>query len=349
MLETPQESRPVYRPTGKVRWLIFLPGLVLTATVAIAMAWCLWWAFARGFYWILFAPLVASFPVVGIWYLVLRWSHCRSRFLAAAASAALGLLLYLGYYQIGLIQEIGLQNAHRVDLLPQYVQFRMQTDELRDDIGRPAPVPPRPHEPGLFAHVFKWFFFIIELIVVVSLFLTIAQRCGSRAYCELCGRWMKSEKLNLPPGLGVPLWVSLEAGNHADVHDRLSTMPPRSGLGCTLIVEHCPDCATAGRRPPVYLTMVDFMTPGQPQPKLGSPSGPRFSLINQPGTRTLVNHAALRPAEVAVLAPSFPALNTLLAAHPALFADARSSVAEIAREARRPRRSGPFELPGSSP
>jgi hypothetical protein len=45
MIDNSQESRAVYRPSGKVDWIKFLPGLVATGAVAIVMAWCLFMAF----------------------------------------------------------------------------------------------------------------------------------------------------------------------------------------------------------------------------------------------------------------------------------------------------------------
>ena len=40
-METAQQVRAVYRPSGKVNGLKFLAGLPLAALSAIAMAWCL--------------------------------------------------------------------------------------------------------------------------------------------------------------------------------------------------------------------------------------------------------------------------------------------------------------------
>ncbi len=95
-MDRTQQSRAFYRPSGHVNWLKFLPGLLASAGVAIAMAWCLFWALQRGFYLIFFAPLIAALPVAGLWYLVLTWSHCRNKGIAAVISVILGSVLYLG-------------------------------------------------------------------------------------------------------------------------------------------------------------------------------------------------------------------------------------------------------------
>jgi hypothetical protein len=78
------------------------------------------------------APLIASLAVGGVWYLVLRWSLCRNKTIATVISVILALLLYLGYYHIGLLQIIGVRKAHRIDLLPRYVHFGIKTDVARD-------------------------------------------------------------------------------------------------------------------------------------------------------------------------------------------------------------------------
>ena len=149
---------------------------------------------------------MASFAVLGVWYLVLTWSHCRNKWVAATTSLLLALMLYLGYYQIGLIEVVGVQNAHRIDLLPLYVQFRMKTDVSRD-MHRPVVKQVRRQEPGLFQEAINWFCFGSELLFVIGLFVAVGQRRTARAFCEPCGRWMESEVLTLPPGIGAALGV----------------------------------------------------------------------------------------------------------------------------------------------
>src|SRR4051812_42085096 len=95
------------------------------------MAWCLSWALDRGFYWIFVAPMLAALVVACVWRLVLIGSHCRNRGVATLGSLVLGLLLYLGYYHIGMLQLVGPRHARRIDMLPRYIQFRMKTDMAR--------------------------------------------------------------------------------------------------------------------------------------------------------------------------------------------------------------------------
>ena len=89
-------SRTVYRPSGRVDWSRFLPGVLAAGAVAVAMAWCLYFAFRAGFYLIFLAPLVAALAVGGVWYLVLSWSHCRNKWASDLAAAMLGGLVGAG-------------------------------------------------------------------------------------------------------------------------------------------------------------------------------------------------------------------------------------------------------------
>ena len=329
MLNNPQESRAVYRHSGKVDWLKFLPGLVVTAGVAIVMAWCLFWAYTQGFYWLLFAPMAASFPVIGVWYLVLKWSHCRNRSLAAATSIILAMVLYFGYYQVGVIEAVGVQNAHRIDLLPSYIQFRMKTDVVTDLHDR-APAQGRRKEPGIVGQALNWCFFGGELVLVIGLVAAMGQRGTSKAYCESCGRWAKSETLKLQPGAAAAFWDAMQAGNYRDVQDRLKSTTGLNGIVGSITVEQCPTCPASGRSPAVFLTVSDVAAPGS-RGALGRLGGPRFNLTNHLGVRTFVDHAVLRPDEIGVVSSSFPGLGSTIAAHPELFADARRAASEISR------------------
>ena len=208
MTDAPLESRASYRTSGRVRWSRFFPGSFMTAVVAAIMAWCLFWVFQRGFYLIFVAPLLASAAVAGVWYLVLTWSHCRNPRLNRVSSLALALLLYLGYYYVGLVHVVGIQRADRIDLLPRYVQFRMKTDVAHD----PRHVNPKracAQGPDRVQRAFNWVFFGSELIVVLGVIVSVGHSCVSRAYCESCSQWMKSETLKLPAGVGTWLWDAL--------------------------------------------------------------------------------------------------------------------------------------------
>jgi hypothetical protein len=336
MIDAVSQSRAAYRPSGKVNWFKFFPGLAVAAGAAVVMAWCLYFALQRGFYLIFLAPVIASLPVAGVWYLVLIWSHCRNKVVAAVTSLALALLLYLGYYEIGLLHLIGVQNAHRIDMLPRYVQFRMRTDVAQDMHGPNVKRAGRP-QPDRVLQTFNWFLFGGELLAGVGILVAVSQYCASRAYCEPCGKWMKSETLKLPPGSGATVWSSLQGGKYAEVQERLTNTSRQSAIGCTLTVEHCPGCPAEARSQAAYLTVKDVPVPGT-RDRIADKIGSLFKPKPSAGLRTLVDHAVLYPEEVGALAATFPSLKRSIEAHPSQFVEARLAEREIgrAREAQMP-------------
>jgi hypothetical protein len=344
-MDTPEQPRAAYRPSGKVSWLRFLPGLAVTAGLAVVMAGCLFFAFQSGFYLILIAPLLATFPVAGVWYIVLTRSRCRNRAVAVGTSVVLALLLYLGYYYVGLVQIIGIANAGRIDLLPNYVRFRMKTDVARDahhmgDRNRPQ----APAGPDVVRQAFNWCFFGLELLTVTGTLIGAGAKASSKAFCEACGRWMKSETLVLLPGLGAPLWDSLQRGDFAEVESvGLTRTAAQNAAGCQVTIDYCPECPAENSSPAVYLTLKDLAGSGQGGATAPG-EGPITRLIVPPalrsggvdGLRTLVDRAALRPKEIGALAVALPGLRKTIEAQPNLFAEAQSAVRDIQREQRSP-------------
>ncbi len=265
MMETSQPSRAVYRPSGKVNWFKFLPALVVSSGAAMVMAWCLSWAFQKGLYLIAVAPMIASLVVVVVWLRALRWSHCRNRMVATVVSFMLALLLYLGYYHVGLVQLAGVQNAHRINVLPRYVQLRMQTDVARN-VGDAIGGFSAERQPDRIGQALNWFCFGAEILLVIGVFVVLAPLFVSQAYCERCGRWMKSEALKLPPGAGELVWDALQGGRYADVHEHLARTSSHTTIGCAVEVEHCPACAAEERSQAAYLTVKDVCSPGTREP-----------------------------------------------------------------------------------
>jgi len=329
MVDTPRETRAAYRPSGKAHWFTFLPGLVVTAGAAVVMAWCLYAALQKGFYLIFVAPIIASLVVAGVWYLVLTWSHCRNQWVAGLMSVGLGLLLYLGYYEVGLLDMFGPRIARRIDLLPRYIQFRMKTDVARDVHFRNDKNAVQ-QGPDRVQQAFNWFFFGGELLIVIGIIAGAGQHCTSKVYCETCGKWMKSESLKLPPGSGSTLWDFLQGGQYTQAQERLGNTSRQSAIGCVLTVEHCPACPAEGRSQAVYLTVKDVPTPGVRYP-LAEKVASLFKPKPTAGLRTLVNRIALRPDEVGALAAAFPGLKSSIELHPKLFPEAQSAVREIGR------------------
>jgi len=315
MQDNATTARNVYVPSGNLNWFRFLTGLLLSAATAGLMACCLFFAYQKGLYFMLIAPILASLPAIGVWYLALTQAHCRNKRIAGIASVALALLLYFGYYYLGLLQIVGLRHADRVDLLPQYIHLRIKTDVLRE---AHMPQAAQPKKPGVVDEVFNWFFFGSELIIVVALFAGTGVTRASRAYCECCGKWMERETLKLPSGQGAELWSALERGDAANVRRALANTSRKEAAAGSVTVECCPTCAAEGLPADVFFSVQDVPLPGARVPirtRVAWLFKPRYA----PKLRDIASHAALDPREVVLVAPAFSKLKALIAAQPASF------------------------------
>ena len=142
-METAEDRRAVYRPSGKLNGLKFLAGLLLAALSAIAMAWCL----QERSRWILPDLPRAADRIAGGrgvcsdlpgLVAVPQSGHCdRDRRHA-------GLLLYLGYYHMGLIRTDRRRETHSLDLRIRSNSERRWPDAPSIRTLRPA---------GLLAHL----------------------------------------------------------------------------------------------------------------------------------------------------------------------------------------------------
>ncbi len=303
MQGTSAATRAVYRPSGKVRGSQFLLGFLASAAVAIVMAWCLAFSLRKGFYFYCLVPLLASLPVLGVWFASLSWSHCRNKTLATGASIVLAALLYFGYFHFALLDLIGIRNVQRVDLLPHYVRMRMQTDVPQDlRFAQPA----RRQPPGIIDEVFNWMFFAFDLATVTAVTVLLGRYCVSRAYCESCDTWMKRATLKLAPGQGTKVWQALQAG---DVHaiPRMLAAAPNGAASGELSVAHCPVCQAEGGLQVVYLTVKDVPLSGARIP-IQTQAAAFFKPRHTVRLQSLANHVVLDPDEVQALVPMFPAL-----------------------------------------
>ncbi|WP_165235508.1 hypothetical protein [Aquisphaera insulae] len=329
-MDTPDAPRDVYRPSGKVGWSRFVPGLLAAGGVAAALAWLLNAVLNKGFYLIFVAPFFAALMLGGFWFLVLGWSHCRNTRLAATASVVLALVLYLGYYHVGLLQLIGYENAHRVDILPRYVQFRMKTDVARNahDVGAKR----RPQVgPNGVQQAFNWFFSGVELLGVIAVLTATGVTRSSRAYCESCGRWMESETQKLPPGMAATSWEAMAAGDLVNAPGPSPGPAPANVPHGLLTVEHCPSCPASGRASVAYLTVKDVPLPGRPDPMTAKLAA-AFKPKPVAGLRTLADHVALEPEEVGAFARTFPGLGRTIEANPGLFAREHEAAHRLAAD-----------------
>lgn len=311
MLDVSEEARASYRPSGNVNWMVFVPGFVIALAAAIIMGCSLQLAYRMGFYFPIFAPLLASLGLFLVWASVLGKSHCRNRGLAIACSNLLGLVLYLSYFHAGVVQVVGLENLHRVDLLPQHISFRMQNDEMRTVTDWFFAHPDGGPGGGLLfvRQVLNWLNFAIELSLVISLVVMIGAVRASKVYCESCGKWAKQEEINVPLtfGIGVLVWDALRAGNLAELQGYLARGWDQRSACCSLTIERCTDCYAHSYVSPVYLSITE---PRVARNGVGIDPNV-WSRVNTKPTWfavKIIDQITLRSQEIATLAATVPSL-----------------------------------------
>jgi hypothetical protein len=305
---TPLSDRPRYAPRAPVDWRL-LPALVaVPAVAALALGWVLKTLFVHGWYLIILAPMVAAVMLAGVVAFSVGFTKCRSRLLAGGVGIVSALLLYFGYYHFCLIDFLPPGLEYRVDLLPEYVWARLQTD-VAVDVGAPKPGVragdkpiPRQEKPALGMNLFQFGF---ELLACLGIVTAAAWKRSGRAFCEELGQWMKREQALLPPEFTPDFVNALEAGRLAEF---VAAAPRGSdpASGGLLVLEYVGHASGPALDYPVYASAEDFDLS-------------RWFPPLRRTRRTTLRQVELEPSEVLELRPRFPELARILEVqHPRL-------------------------------
>src|SRR5207245_5494385 len=111
---------------------------MLVLVISGSLAYVLHFALIHGFYYIFIVPALAALIVAGFELLAISRGHCRSRVAAILLGVIAGLFLYLGHYDVGMIELVGPRSAFKLPLLPRYIALRMSTQSTDDEhvVGR---------------------------------------------------------------------------------------------------------------------------------------------------------------------------------------------------------------------
>lgn len=300
-----------YHTSGQVAGARYGLCLMITLSIALGMAWLLYRLFVGGHYTYVYVPALLFLPVAGGLWIAVRLGHCRNVWVAAAAGVLLSVAFYLGYFHVHLVSLAGPRAIHRLDLLPQFIIHRMQSDVIGHiEVGKPLRFERAP--------IHKWVLFGIELLglawggAIVSMYAVC-----SRCYCEHCGRWMKSRRVVGPPGTGQRLDSAMQAG----IIHLLPLVPTFEGGSkephALFHLEYCPGAKADRCHAAVYLTVVEYLS----------------GWTNRRPRRSVFIQRELRVEELALLAEKVPGIEPP-------FAQSATGAAETAPTGHRQRYSG---------
>lgn len=288
------QERERYQPDGGIM-MVRLPALIILSLVAaLAVAWGLKLAFLSGWYLIILVPAVAGMILAGALFALVGWSHCRNRSLALALGLVAGLTGYLGYYHLCLVDFLPPGFEWRVDLLPHYIAFRMETD-VQHDVGAPD-ADQDEDDADSFGN---WLLFVLELGMVAGLATGFSWSRARRVYYLELGRWAKREKMLLRPETEQAFRDALEGDRLADFV--ATTTPGSDAQTCPgLLLEYATPNSGSLLEYPVYVS-------------LEAPPRTRGWHLFRKGRGTRLRQVKLEIAEVLTLRPLFAGLTQTLA------------------------------------
>jgi hypothetical protein len=251
-------GRDVYVASGGLRPLPFFAlSLVLFAAagvMAVALAMLYW----SGWYLIGLAAALAALPLAGICFLAVTVGHCRSRAAVVVVGIIATLICYLGYYHVDLLGTVGARHLLRVDLLPQYIAWRMNNDVI-EDVGKQQPNNPPPGDLGKI--IFNWVFFALDFAFIGGLTIAAGWVAAGKPYDEEREQWLAQTTIHLPAGSGRGLLGSLNAGNLAALQAELQASGEAASPHCAVALYHAKEGLRDGplATPPVasYLAVAE--------------------------------------------------------------------------------------------
>ncbi len=312
-----QITRRKYVRTGRVDWLRFIPWVFIITVVSALLACGMNWLYREGQYYVVMVPIVAGLIVGGLIYLAVQFGHCRSRWVAAFTGLFAGSLLYLGYYQAGIASELGLQGFARVDLLPEYIRFRMNSDVIQDADHpsvkeRRAPLPgehanPNEEQPEPVRKnssgktIENWATFAFEFACILFFAIAPGYVRARKGYCERCRKWMSQEVMGYMSDLGPSFLAAFNAGEFPTIVQAQPVVILKNTAYTGLAIDYCLSNPVNGTPCPIFFSIKDVGA---------SPLAQASNFDTTPG-KMVLDHIELTPPEIAGLAPRFPVLNTL--------------------------------------
>jgi len=295
-------GRKSYASSGAVNWARFMPLYLLSLGVGGALAVVMHLLFRWGHYYIVLVPVLCALPVTGLGILAVTRGHCRSPLIGAVGGFIAGLVLYLGYYYAGMVDELGPDMAGKVHLLPDYIRWRKEIETTEDAHG-PRHDADRPRQRDTGRTVLNWLIFSGELVGVLAVTISGPLRLARKPYCEGCKRWMTRELTRFEPDKGPALIEALRMNSPQSLAALFATSEYPSLPNTTVAVHYCPGLKEAVLRScPPYLSLKTITA---------NPQGATLDAFQSAKGTLLVDGAQLNPDELPALLSRFPTFQAL--------------------------------------
>jgi hypothetical protein len=241
-------QRPRYQPSGQVDGGRFLPCAFLTLACGLVTACGLLLGFRQSHYWFVLFPVLAGLATGGVAFWAVRAGRCRNRLVAITLGALAGMCIYFGYFHLDFLCRTGFHNVARLDLLPAFIHWRMQTDLYISESQRL-----RLSQPTL-----NWICFAIDASISIVVVAVLALLRARQAYCEHCGAWMQRLHVLAPPQAAAAFEQALATGSFETLPP-LGQVPkgstdPRTGID----VKYCAGLADLTSCCVAYLTVTNL-------------------------------------------------------------------------------------------
>lgn len=284
-----------YQPSGRIDIIRSVPWLVLLGVGIVLCATLLTIAFNMGLYIVIAMPVLASMLLALPILWLIGHGHWRNRWLAVVVAVLAAEAVYVGQYQTDLVWKTGLASVTRLDLLPEYLMFRMDTD-----VSRPSYIPESKVDkaPSTSNSVKNWVTFAAESFLVVMFPVAFAWTRAQRPFCESCKKWMRQAKAGYPLELASTMMSLIDAAKWNEIIE-LPQISLQQGKSATLLVAAYCDASrpSADASCPIYLSLLPTNAVGSMRPS-----------SHEDTHRAPVPDRRLSPADAAGLVPVFPEL-----------------------------------------
>ncbi len=255
-MSTPLIHRETYRPSGIVGWLRSPLLLLIPLNVAWIAAAVLCWLFNAGWYLIILVPMVIG-AIVGVCVaLTVGVSRLRRRTLAFLLGAMTGALAFVGSYHLQMVSLFGPAMITRIDALPWFIEFRLQSD-VQNDAARPDDPNEQPQ------YWMNLMLFLFEGGSMTLIPATMAAARAGRVYDDQSRCWAKKESRTLATGLGQAVLDHLgrTPPGGLDQIVRISRGAASPGdvnaSQCSVTLEYVSDEDHSPLARPIYLSVTD--------------------------------------------------------------------------------------------